>query len=578
MTSPSKGTATLFIDLSKLCEQIVATTKHLEKMDLAGAFIANLPISEVEVAALLLIGQPFPRSSEQTLSLSWSGLRSILQELLQPSSNTIVKLFRETGDIGEVVRRLYQQKGQISQTTLLTSPLTIHEVHQTFTTIADVKGSGSKRRKTVLLRSLFTRTTPLEAKYITKILVGDQRIGFSEGMLESTITRFFKIPLELVRRANMLRGNIGEVTRIAVEEGTEGLKEVQLRPFTPLLPMLASQAKDVSEAIEQNNGRCAFETKLDGARVQIHMERQNGEAQVRIFSRQLSDVTSSLPDIVDLVEGEVNATSCILEGEVLALGSDGRPFPFQQLMRRFRRVHDIKTMVEEIPVTLFLFDLLMLDNEVLIDASYEARRKKLSSINGSVPLVEQLITGNVSDAAAFLESALNSGHEGLVAKRLTSPYQLGVRGKAWLKIKKSMETLDLVIIAAEYGSGRRHKWLSDYHLAAWDPETSEFQMLGKTFKGLTDTEFEEITRLLLELKIDQKRGIVVVQPQIVVEVEYGEIQQSPTYPSGMALRFARIKRIRYEKRPEEADTIQRVREIFNSQFHRKAQTNRVGRT
>ncbi|MFX1563040.1 MAG: ATP-dependent DNA ligase [Promethearchaeota archaeon] len=578
MSFPAKGTPTLFIELSKLCERIVATAKHLEKMDLAGAFVANLPISEVEVAALLLIGQPFPRSSERALSLSWSGLRSILQEFLQPSSSTIVKIFRETGDIGEVVRQLYQQKGQISQTTLLSSPLTIQEVHQTFAAIADAKGSGSKRRKTAMLRSLFTRTTPLEAKYITKILVGDQRIGFSEGMLESTIARFFKIPLELVRRANMLRGNIGEVARIAVEKGTEGLKKVHLRPFTPLLPMLASQAKDVSEAIEQNNGKCAFEAKLDGARVQIHLEREKDGTRIHIFSRQLSDVTSSLPDIVDLVKREVAATSCILDGEVLALGPDGRPFPFQQLMRRFRRVHDIKTMVTELPVTLFLFDLLMLDNEVLIDESYETRRNKLRTINGSIPLVEQLITGNASDAAAFLESALRSGHEGLVAKRLTSSYQLGVRGKAWLKIKKSMETLDLVIIAAEYGSGRRHKWLSDYHLAAWDPETSEFHMLGKTFKGLTDTEFEEITRLLFELKIDQEKGIVTVQPQIVVEVEYGEIQQSPTYPSGMALRFARIKRIRYDKRPEEADTIQRVREIFNSQFRRKAQTNRVGRT
>ncbi|MFX1563857.1 MAG: ATP-dependent DNA ligase [Promethearchaeota archaeon] len=574
-----KGTSTPFVVLSELCEQIVATPKRLKKMDLAGTFLAQLAPEEVEAAALLLIGQPFPRSSERTLSLSWSGLFSLLKELLHPSSTDITKFFRETGDTGEVVRRLYLKSGQVSQATLLTStPMTVLEVYQTFASIADVQGSGARRRKTALLRSLFTRAKPLEAKYITKILLGDQRIGFSEGMLEGTIARIFKLPLGLVRRANMLRGNIGEVARIAVEKGAEGLKEVQLRPFTPLLPMLAAQAEDVSEAIKQHNGKCAFEPKLDGARVQIHMERRKDKTRIHIFSRRLTDVTTSLPDIVDFIEREVNATSCILEGEVLAVGPDGRPFPFQQLMRRFRRVHNIDAMVAELPVTLFLFDLLMLNNDVLIDEPYTTRRKRLNSVIGAIPLVDQLITADSEGANTFLESALRDGHEGLMAKRLNSPYQPGVRGKAWLKIKKSMETLDLVVIAAEYGSGRRHKWLSDYHLAAWDPETREFYMLGKTFKGLTDAEFEEITKRLLELKIGQRRGTVVVQPQIVVEIEYDEIQRSPTYPSGMALRFARIKRIRYDKHPEEADTIQRVRELFDSQFRRKAQTERVGRT
>jgi DNA ligase-1 len=578
MSSLEKGTSTTFMELSKLCEQIVATPKRLKKMDLAGSFLVELSPSDVEAAALLLIGQPFPRASEHTLSLSWSALRSLLQELLHPTSSTVTKFFRETGDIGEVVRRLYPKSGQVSQATLLTMPLTILEVYQTFTAIAQVQGSGARKRKTALLRSLFTRATPLEAKYITKILLGDQRIGFSEGMLESTIARIFHLPLELVRRANMLRGNIGEVARIAVESGGEGLKAVKLRPFTPLLPMLAAQAKDVSEAIEQHKRKCAFESKLDGARVQIHMERSKTATKIRIFSRRLTDVTSSLPDIIDFVGREVTATNCILEGEVLALGPDGRPYPFQQLMRRFRRVHDIDEMMKEVPVTIFLFDLLMLDNLVLIDEPYKTRREKLISISGSIPIVEQLITADSAIAAEFLESALRDGHEGLVAKNLNSPYQPGIRGKAWLKIKRSMETLDLVIIAAEYGSGRRHKWLSDYHLAAWDPETREFHMLGKTFKGLTDTEFKEITERLLELKIDQRRGIVTVQPQIVVETEFNEIQRSPTYPSGMALRFARIKRIRYDKHPEEADTIQHVRELFDSQFHRKAQSDRVGRT
>jgi DNA ligase-1 len=318
--------------------------------------------------------------------------------------------------------------------------------------------------------------------------------------------------------------------------------------------------------------------KLDGARVQIHLQRQHHQPTIRVFSRRLTDVTASLPDIVELVTTEVKADSCILEGEVLAVGAEGRPLPFQHLMRRFRRVRDIDVMIQEIPVTLHLFDLLMLNEVVLIDSPYMVRRNELDQIRGAIPLVEQLVTSDSVAASAFFEKSIEAGHEGLVAKRLDSPYQPGIRGKAWLKVKRSMETLDLVIIAAEWGTGRRHKWLSDYHLAAPDPETGEYQMLGKTFKGLTDAEFTEITQRLLELKIEQTGGIVTVQPQIVVEVEYDEIQRSPTYKSGMALRFARIKRLRYDKDPSDADTIHRVQELYESQFERKASMDRVGRT
>jgi DNA ligase-1 len=220
----------------------------------------------------------------------------------------------------------------------------------------------------------------------------------------------------------------------------------------------------------------------------------------------------------------------------------------------------------------------MLNGEALIDFPYTTRRQRLEDVCGDISMVRQLITDDSQHAAQFFESALQDGHEGLMAKRLDSTYKPGIRGKAWLKIKRSMEPLDLIIIAAEYGSGRRHRWLSDYHLAARDPQTGELHMLGKTFKGLTDAEFEDITKHLLALKVKQRGNVVVVKPQIVVEVEYDEIQQSPTYPSGMALRFARIKRLRYDKSADEADTIQRVRELFAVQFKRKAVSDRAGRT
>jgi DNA ligase-1 len=578
MSVISKTSATPFQTLTEVTEAILKTTKRLEKMDIGGVFLSQLSSDEIESAALLLIGHPFPRTSQRALALDWKALNQILQELLKPSSDLLHRLFAQSGDIGEVVHQLYLQSGTIRQSTLFTKPLTIHDVYSTFIEIADAQGSGSRKRKTALLRALFTRASPLEAKYLAKLLVGDQRIGFSEGMLESTISRSLGLPIDLVRRANMLTGNIGQVTQIAFQHGAEGLRKVKLHAFTPLLPMLASQAEDVQDALQIHGGTSAFEMKLDGARVQIHIQRQKEGTRIQIYSRRLTDVTTSLPDISELVKEQVKVESCILEGEVLAEGPDGRPYPFQHLMRRFRRVRNIEEMIDEIPVTLYLFDLLMQDDVVLIDSPYVSRRKRLHSLCGDIPLVEQFVTSDSEKAASFFSKAIRMGHEGLVAKRLDSTYQPGKRGKAWLKVKQSMETLDLVIIAVEWGTGRRHKWLSDYHLAAQDPKTGEFHMLGKTFKGLTDAEFEDITQRLLSLKIEQHGGIVTVHPRIVVEVEYDEIQRSPTYKSGMALRFARIKRVRYDKDPSEADTIQHVEELYDTQFKRKASIDRVGRT
>lgn len=578
MPDVAKSPTTPFHQLADVSEAILATPKRLEKMDLASTFLAKRHPDEMGAAALLLIGRPFPRTSQRTLALDWSALHQILQELFQPSQEIISELFAQSGDVGEVVHQLYLRSGKIRQTTLLTTPLLILDVYSTFTEIADVQGPGSRKRKSALLRSLFTRAAPLEAKYLAKLLVGDHRIGFSEGMLESTLARALELPLRLVRRANMFTGNIGEVTRISYLKGAKGLEKVKLRAFTPLLPMLAAQADDIGAALDTHDGLSAFEMKLDGARVQIHLRREGEVPRIQVFSRRLTDVTLSLPDIVRFVAQEVQAQSCILEGEVLAVGPGGRPFPFQHLMRRFRRLRNVAEMVEEIPVILHLFDLLMLDGDVLVDSPYTTRREKLARISGSIPLVEQLVSSDAKQVQVFFDKAIQIGHEGLVAKRLNSSYQPGIRGKAWLKLKKTMETLDLVIIAAEWGTGRRHKWLSDYHLAAQDPETGEYYMLGKTFKGLTDTEFEDITQRLLELKIEQKRGVVRVQPRIIVEVEYDEIQRSPTYKSGMALRFARIKRLRYDKDPAAVDTIRRVQEIFDSQFSRKASIDRVDRS
>jgi DNA ligase-1 len=324
-------------------------------------------------------------------------------------------------------------------------------------------------------------------------------------------------------------------------------------------------ADDVDEALKEHGGETAFEYKYDGARVQIH--KLGGE--VRVFSRGLTDVTQSLPEIVENVKSNIRAGEAILEGEVIAVGDSGYPIPFQHLMRRFRRVHEIEDTAEKIPVRLYLFDVIFLNGESLISLPYLRRRQILAENAGGIPLTTQIVTGNRRDAERFLKEAVGAGHEGLMAKKLDSPYTPGTRGKRWFKIKPVLEPLDLVITAAEYGYGRRHDWLSDYYLAARDGKTGEFLTVGKTFKGLTDEEIIEMTRRLKELTVREEHRRVVVLPKIVVEVVYNEVQKSPKYKSEMALRFARINRVRDDKSPEDGDTIEKVREIYERQFAQK---------
>jgi DNA ligase-1 len=380
------------------------------------------------------------------------------------------------------------------------------------------------------------------------------------------VSKAFNIDLGLVQYATMLTGDIGEVASIAKTKGEEGLQGLGFHLFKPIRPMLAQTAKDVQEALNELGGEAAFEYKLDGARIQIH----KSNAEVRVFSRRLTDVTDSLPEITEHMRGEVKVDEAILEGEVIAVGENGSPMLFQHLMRRFRRTHEINEMTKKIRVKLYLFDVIYVDGKSLVSIPYMDRRKKLSEIAGKIPLTEQVVTRNPSEAESFLREAMSRGHEGLMAKKLDSPYTPGIRGKRWFKIKPILEPLDLVIVAAEYGYGRRHDWLSDYYLAARDKETGKFLRVGKTFKGLTDEEIINMTQQLKKLTIRDEHRRVTVIPKIVVEVAYNEIQKSPKYECGMALRFARITRIRDDKTPEEADAIQKVREIYQKQYEKKA--------
>jgi len=558
---------TEFRILAEVCEKLQDTSKRLLMRDLVADFLRELEPNEVEPAACMILGRVFPKWDQRTLEVSWATLSTLIKRLTNVGGKDFREAFSNTGDIGAATKILFEKTGKIGkQVMLFEGPLTILEVRRRLETIAETAGSGSRERKERLLETLLGAATPLEAKYLVKILIGEMRTGFFEGMMELAISEAFQISLDVVQRASMLAGDVAEVAAIARGEGKEGVLNVKFQLFRPIKPMMAHMAIDVTEALQEHEGKSAFEYKLDGARIQIHKSEDN----VKVYSRRLTDVTESLPEVVQLIHDQVKAHEAILEGEVIAVGDDGSPMLFQHLMRRFRRVHDIEEMTKEIPIQLYLFDLLYLDGQSLITNPYLQRRSKLKEISRNISLTKQVITSDSKEAERFLEEALNEGHEGLMAKRPDSSYTPGIRGKRWFKIKRALESLDLVIAAAEWGYGRRHGWLSDYHLAARNPETGELLMVGKTFKGLTDKEIIQMTKRLKELAVKEEHGRVIVVPKVVVEVAYNEIQKSPKYKCGMALRFARITRIRDDKSPEEADTIQKVKEIYEKQFEKKA--------
>jgi DNA ligase-1 len=543
-------TETSFSTLALLSEQLEQTSSRLKLERLLAEFLRALQPAEVAPGARLVIGRVFPEGDGRALNVSWAALWKVVRGLVGLGEESI---FAQAVDAGAAIKLLFEQ----AQFTPQGPPLTILDAYRTFEQIAAVSGSGSQQCKQDLLRGLLTRASAVEAKYLAKNVLGEMRHGVSEGLLLEAIAQAAGVPRASVERASMVLGDVGEVAAIALSQGAVGLAQAGIRLGRPLKPMLAQSAANVAEAFAYHSGQIALEYKLDGARVQIH--KQGDE--VRIFSRQLSDVTASLPDVAEQARRALRAQATIVEGEAIAVDVAGRPLPFQNMMRRFRRLHDVPAMIAEVPVQLYLFDLLYRDGESFLDRPYAERWQALEATAGGLRLTRRVVPQTAAEGEVFLQEALDAGHEGVMAKAIGSPYTPGVRGKLWFKIKPA-ETLDLVIVAADWGYGRRHGWLSNYHLAARDEPSGEYLEVGKTFKGLTDEEFQAITRRLLDLKVAESRGTVWVEPRIVAEVLYEGIQKSPHYKSGMALRFARIARFRDDKSPQEADTIQTMRELF----------------
>ena len=439
------------------------------------------------------------------------------------------------------------------------SDITIAKLHADLTAIAALSGPGSRDRRKRSVEALLSAMTPEERDFTLRLLLGELRHGAVAGLIVEAIAAAVEVPVASVRRAAMFTGDIARVAQIAFEQGRLGLAQVSLTLFSPVAPMLAQPADDLDDAITRIAGSY-LELKLDGARVQVHKK----GSEVRVFSRQGNDVTASVPELVE-VASAVAAENLVLDGETLALREDGRPHPFQTTMRRFGRRLDVERMCRELPLTALFFDCIYLDDQLQIDAPATARYEALADALAGDHLIERRrCSSSKRGAMDFLNQALALGHEGLMVKDPDATYQAGGRGGHWLKVKQVF-TLDLVVLAAEWGSGRRRRWLSNLHLGARDPDGG-FVMLGKTFKGLTDTVLAWQTEQLLAREVAREGQILHVRPELVVEIAFNELQESPHYPAGLALRFARVKRYRPDKSAMQADTIDTVRALFARQI------------
>ncbi len=548
-------------DVVGLVARVRRTTKKTEKVALIADLLRQARGRELELLALYLTGT-LPQGR---IGFGWRTIEKAMSGLVPLSAFAGPSITARSGieespeatepaDLGAADAALLEPGGG--------SGVSLVDVDRVFADLAADEGAGSTDRRTRALRGLLERAVPAERRFLVELLMGEVRQGALDGIVLEAIAKAAGLPPTEVRQAAMFGSSLGEVARAALEEGAAGLVRFSLRVLQPVAPMLANAAEDVGEALERL-GEAAFEYKVDGARIQVH---RAGD-EVRVFTRQLQDVTSRVPEVVEWAR-TLGPREMVLEGEAIALRPDGRPHPFQVTMRRFGRSKGVEAARAELPLSSFFFDALHLEGEgPLVALPYAERVARLSGLVPAAALLPRLVTSKADEAQRFLEGALAAGHEGLMAKSLQAPYAAGHRGFHWLKLKAA-RTLDLVVLAVEWGSGRRQGWLSNLHLGARDAESGQFVMLGKTFKGLTDELLRWQTERLQALETHHDAYTVYVRPEQVVEIAFNDVQESPRYPAGLALRFARVKRYRSDKTAAEADTLQTVQEIFRqARYH-----------
>jgi len=516
------------VELAALSKSVADTPSRLEKIALLAGALKNLTPLEIEIAVAYLTGTLV----QGRVGIGWSAVSQ--------------------------ARAVHAAPAPV---------LELSQVNRAFDRISRISGAGAASTRARLLSELFSQATRGEQEFLARLLSGDLRQGALEGVLTDAIAKAAAAPVEIVRQAAMMAGDLAEVAKAALFEGAEALSKYAIELFRPVQPMLASPVENAAEAI-QLLGEAAFEFKLDGARIQVH----KSGGQVKVFSRGLRDVTAAVPEVAEAV-GALAASELILDGEVLAIGPGGKPLPFQETMRRFGRKLDVDAMRTELPLAPFFFDCLFMNGKPLTAEPQRNRFASLLAASSSL-VVPHRIIGNASEADAFLSEALRAGHKGLMAKSLDAPYAAGSRGHSWLKIKVA-RTLDLVVLAAEWGNGRRRGWLSNLHLGARDASRGGYVMLGKTFKGMSDEILEWQTHALLEREISREGHIVFVRPELVVEIAFNDLQESQQYPGGLALRFARVKGYRSDKAAADADTLATVQQIYQTMTGRTPPSTRL---
>ena len=507
----------LLAELAEASGAVAKTSSRLQKIELLATCLARLRPDEVPVAvAYLSGGLPHGR-----IGVGWASLRKLPPPSPPPPT------------------------------------LELLDVDAAFRRMGGFAGNGSQTERKRELTELFGRTTEGERTFLLRLLSGEIRQGALEGVMVEAIARAVSVPATAVRRALMVAGNLGEVATAALAEGEEGLARFRLRLLTPLQPMLAQTAEALDDAFARI-GPAGVEWKLDGARIQAHRLRD----EVRVFTRNLADASHRAPEVAEVIAA-LPVDSIVLDGEAIALRADGRPHPFQVTMSRFGSRVGVEELRATTPLSCFFFDCLHVDGTDLLDLPAAERRGVLEQRLPEELCVPRIVAETAGEAGRFLDEALERGHEGVMVKALDAPYEAGRRGAGWLKVKRAV-TLDLVVLAAEWGHGRREGWLSNLHLGARDPSTGGFVMLGKTFKGMTDEMLRWQTERFLELETHREGIVVHVRPELVVEVAFDGLQASTRYPGGLALRFARVKGYRPDKRADEADTIDTVRALHQA--------------
>ncbi len=556
-----------FKEFAQACRTIENIPGSLDMTEQVAQLLQDVNCDELPVVTHFIMGEVFPAWSTEELGIGTSLLYAALSKAAGISVKEIGLLVRDTGDIGKTATKALnsKSKGQATFSSFVedTQELAILEVFERFKNISKVSGKGSQTTKIKNLQYLFNSSSPDEAGYIARLAIEDLRIGVGEGIVRDAISKAFEVPVSDVERAFMLTNDMGLVAVTARRGGVDEVTKLNLELKRPIKMMLAQVTPTIENAISEME-TAAIEWKFDGARVQIHKDGDN----ITLFSRRLEDVTRSLPDIVSAVKEHVKADSAILDGEAFAVDEEGRPRAFQEILKRFRRKYDVETTAREIPLTLRLFDLVYLNGENLLDKPLTERRAALLGCvenTGSIKVDEQILTSDTEEVNRIYNEALEAGHEGIMIKNPQSPYSPGKRGKNWLKKKPLMETLDLVVIGAEWGYGRRTNFMGSFNLACHDPDTGRFLSIGKVGTGINDEQLAELTETFSNLIVIESGMEIELKPEVVFEIAFEEIQKSTNYDSGFALRFPRLVNVRDDKSPDEADTLQRIESIYSAQ-------------